>query len=87
MHKYAYTQQTIVGNSQHESVLMLRGLVAGVHKFHLAVYDAQQLSSNASVTIEVLPDKFELDRVELVIKPNLFELRQSNIVRLSRFDC
>jgi dyslexia-associated protein KIAA0319-like protein len=75
---------TIIGNSDHESVLMLTSVVPGRYQFTLTVWDAQGLSSSDSCSIIVHPDPLVLNLLELTLTMEAIVLTQSELESLQQ---
>ncbi|XP_017309894.1 dyslexia-associated protein KIAA0319-like protein isoform X2 [Ictalurus punctatus] len=58
----------VLNNSDHQAVLFLGNLVAGKYSFTLTVIDSKGQSSSDTGTVEVHPDVWERDLVELVLE-------------------
>uniref|UniRef100_A0A8C5G3F6 PKD domain-containing protein n=1 Tax=Gouania willdenowi TaxID=441366 RepID=A0A8C5G3F6_GOUWI len=58
----------VLNNSDHQAVLFLGNLVEGKYKFTLTVTDSKGQTSTDRGTVEVKPDVWERDLVELVLE-------------------
>ncbi|KAG7457974.1 hypothetical protein MATL_G00232870 [Megalops atlanticus] len=58
----------VLNNSDHQPVLLLSNLVEGKYSFSLTVTDSKGQSSTDRGTVEVRPDAWERDLVELVLE-------------------
>eukprot|EP00064_Thunnus_orientalis_P016744 superscaffoldBa00003388_g16815 len=58
----------VLNNSDHQAVLFLGNLVAGKYSFTLTVTDSKGQTSTDRGTVEVKPDVWERDLVELVLE-------------------
>lgn len=83
---YSWTRESdsnavgsVIGNSDHEAVLMLTGIVAGCYKFKLTVADEQGLTGMQIVTIYVHEDPLILNLVEVVLTAKASSLTQLQV--------
>ncbi|XP_053303018.1 dyslexia-associated protein KIAA0319-like protein isoform X2 [Pleuronectes platessa] len=64
----------VLNNSDHQAVLFLGNLVAGKYSFHLLVTDSKGQTSTDRGTLEVKPDMWERDLVELVLEVSVSQV-------------
>ncbi|KAM8884582.1 dyslexia-associated protein KIAA0319-like protein isoform 1-T2 [Synchiropus picturatus] len=66
----------VLNNSDHQAVLFLGNLVEGKYSFSLTVTDSKGQTSMARGTVEVKPDAWALDLVELVLEVAVSQVSQ-----------
>uniref|UniRef100_A0A672HUJ8 PKD domain-containing protein n=1 Tax=Salarias fasciatus TaxID=181472 RepID=A0A672HUJ8_SALFA len=66
----------VLNNSDHQAVLFLGNLVEGKYSFILTVTDSKGQSSRDRGTVEVRPDVWQRDLVELVLEVSVSQLSQ-----------
>ncbi|XP_028278237.1 dyslexia-associated protein KIAA0319-like protein [Parambassis ranga] len=66
----------VLNNSDHQAVLFLGNLVEGKYSFTLTVTDSKGQSSTDSGTVEVRPDTWKRDLVELVLEVSVSQVSQ-----------
>uniref|UniRef100_A0A3P8VVS6 KIAA0319-like n=1 Tax=Cynoglossus semilaevis TaxID=244447 RepID=A0A3P8VVS6_CYNSE len=66
----------VLNNSDHQPVLLLGNLVAGKYSFSLTVTDSKGQTSSDRGTVEVKPDIWERDLVELVFEVPVSQVTQ-----------
>ncbi|XP_048850483.1 dyslexia-associated protein KIAA0319-like protein [Brienomyrus brachyistius] len=74
----------VLNNSDHQAVLLLGNLVEGKYSFMLTVTDSKGQSNMDRGTVEVRPDKWERDLVELVLEvgvPHVSHRQQDMLLR------
>ncbi|XP_054873762.1 dyslexia-associated protein KIAA0319-like protein isoform X2 [Amphiprion ocellaris] len=64
----------VLNNSDHQAVLFLGNLVEGKYSFILTVMDSKGQSSSDRGTVEVKPDLWERDLVELVLEVSVSQV-------------
>ncbi|XP_031730670.1 dyslexia-associated protein KIAA0319-like protein [Anarrhichthys ocellatus] len=64
----------VLNNSDHQAVLFLGNLVQGKYSFTLTVTDSKGQTSTDSGTVEVKPDIWERDLVELVLEVSVSQV-------------
>ncbi|XP_039977824.1 dyslexia-associated protein KIAA0319-like protein [Xiphias gladius] len=64
----------VLNNSDHQAVLFLGNLVEGKYSFSLTVTDSKGQTSSDRGTVEVKPDLWELDLVELVLEVSVSQV-------------
>uniref|UniRef100_A0A8C3B1H9 KIAA0319 like n=1 Tax=Cyclopterus lumpus TaxID=8103 RepID=A0A8C3B1H9_CYCLU len=64
----------VLNNSDHQAVLFLGNLVAGKYSFTLTVTDSKGQTSTDGGTVEVKPDIWERDLVELVLEVSVSQV-------------
>lgn len=74
----------IIGNTNHESVLMITNVVAGRYLFRLTVTDAQGLTGSDTVSIIVHPDPLIMNLVELTLTMEARVLTKSELDSLEQ---
>lgn len=72
----------VLNNSDHQAVLFLGNLVAGKYTFILTVTDSKGKTSTDRGTVEVRPDVYERDLVELILEAGVAQvsLRQKDML-------
>ncbi|XP_059616383.1 dyslexia-associated protein KIAA0319-like protein [Phlebotomus argentipes] len=73
---------TIIGNTDHEAVLMVTDLVAGRYVFRLTVTDEQGLSSSDTVSVIVRPDPLLLNLVEVTLVTEATVLTENELTTI-----
>lgn len=76
---------TIIGNTDHEPVLMVTDLVAGRYVFRLTVTDEQGLSSSDTVSVIVRPDPLLLNLVEVTLLTEATDLTENEVNKEMNF--
>ncbi|XP_054910926.1 dyslexia-associated protein KIAA0319-like protein [Poeciliopsis prolifica] len=66
----------VLNNSDHQAVLFLGNLVEGKYSFTLQVTDSKGQSSSDQGTVEVRPDPWQRDLVELVLEVSVSQVSQ-----------
>ncbi|KAM4539409.1 dyslexia-associated protein KIAA0319-like protein [Odontesthes bonariensis] len=66
----------VLNNSDHQAVLFLGNLVQGKYSFLLTVTDSKGQSSSDRGTVEVRPDVWERDLVELLLEVSVSQVSQ-----------
>ncbi|XP_043995425.1 dyslexia-associated protein KIAA0319-like protein [Gambusia affinis] len=66
----------VLNNSDHQAVLFLGNLVEGKYSFTLQVTDSKGQSSSDRGTVEVRPDPWQRDLVELVLEVSVSQVTQ-----------
>ncbi|XP_023200816.1 dyslexia-associated protein KIAA0319-like protein homolog isoform X1 [Xiphophorus maculatus] len=66
----------VLNNSDHQAVLFLGNLVEGKYSFTLQVTDSKGQSSSDRGTVEVRPDPWQRDLVELVLEVSVSQVSQ-----------
>lgn len=74
----------VIGNSDHESKLMITNVVPGRYIFRLTVTDIQGLSSSDTASIIVYPDPLIMNLVELTLTMEARVLIQSELESLEQ---
>uniref|UniRef100_A0A3Q3D4T1 KIAA0319 like n=1 Tax=Hippocampus comes TaxID=109280 RepID=A0A3Q3D4T1_HIPCM len=64
----------VLNNSDHQAVLFLGNLVEGKYSFTLTVTDSKGQTNTDSGTLEVKPDPWERDQVELVLEVPIMQV-------------
>uniref|UniRef100_A0A1B0CQZ9 Serine-type protease inhibitor n=1 Tax=Lutzomyia longipalpis TaxID=7200 RepID=A0A1B0CQZ9_LUTLO len=75
---------TVIGNTDHEPVLMVTDLVAGRYVFRLTVTDDQGLSSSDTVSVIVRPDPLLLNLVEVTLVTEATILTESELITIQQ---
>uniref|UniRef100_A0A6B2EFS6 Putative serine-type protease inhibitor n=1 Tax=Phlebotomus kandelakii TaxID=1109342 RepID=A0A6B2EFS6_9DIPT len=73
---------TVIGNTDHEAVLMVTDLVAGRYVFRLTVTDDQGLSSSDTVSVIIRPDPLLLNLVEVTLVTEATVLTESELTTI-----
>ncbi|KAG5684220.1 hypothetical protein PVAND_013458 [Polypedilum vanderplanki] len=74
----------VIANSEHESVLMLTNIVAGVYKYKLTVADEQGLTGSEIVTINIFEDPLIMNLVEVILTAKSTTLSQQELDQLKQ---